>query len=384
MAPSGGRIHLPESGRPGAADEPVTVAVRLSAESYEIKVAAGMLGEIGRLYPPRPGARAAVITAETVAGLYEEQCLSALRAGGWEATALVVPNGEQSKTLAQAEKLYEGCLDAGLDRGSTVFALGGGVVGDLAGFVAGTYMRGLPFVQIPTTLLAQVDASVGGKTAVDLPRGKNLVGVFHQPSLVAIDVATLQSLTERELRAGLAEVVKHAAIADAEMFEWLEQNGQTLLQRELICLRQIVARNCQIKAEVVEADPQEKGLRAILNYGHTVGHAIELGAGQWDLRHGEAVAYGMVAEARLAVRLGLAAEDVAQRQEALLQALGLAQGVPPVDLERAREALLHDKKLVNGRLRLPLTPAIGEVVLRDDVPLEELLAALWEVCSAAH
>jgi 3-dehydroquinate synthase len=360
-------------------DELVTVPVRLSEASYEIHVGWGTLERLGSVYPPKRGSTGVVISSDAVAHLYAEQCLSGLRRAGWQVELLSVRDGEQSKTLAQAGSLYEACALAGLDRGSTIFALGGGVIGDLAGFVAATYMRGIPFVQVPTTLLAQVDASVGGKTAVDLPAGKNLVGAFHQPSLVMIDVQTLTTLSQRDLCAGMAEVIKHAVIADAEMFDYLEASAEQLLRREPIRLRQMVARNCQIKAEVVEADPREQGIRGWLNYGHTVGHALEVAAGEWDLRHGEAVAWGMVAEARLAVRLGLAPEDVALRVEGLLKQYGLAVELPPVDVSRAQASIIHDKKIVNGTLKLPLAPRIGECVIREDVPVDAVVDVMQEL-----
>jgi 3-dehydroquinate synthase len=321
-----------------------------------------------------------VVTAEPLVAAYGEPARAALAAAGWSATLMPVPDGESSKTLAQAGQLYGACLAAELDRGSTLFAVGGGVIGDLTGFVAGTYMRGIDLVQVPTTLLSQVDASVGGKTAVDLPQGKNLVGVFHQPRKVVIDTATLGTLPLRDLRAGMAEIVKHAAIADAEMFAALEAHPLEEWLGAPEALQRLVARNCQIKAEVVVADPREKGVRAWLNYGHTVGHAMEAAAGHWDLRHGEAVAYGMVAEALLAVSLGLAAPEVAQRQAELLAALGLAQGPLQVDLDRARQALWHDKKIERGTLKLPLVPALGQCVVRQDVPVSELVTALEQAC----
>lgn len=377
------RVCLPDQGAlaAGAVPQRFVVPVRLAQHEYDIHVGVGLLDELGKLWPPTMGRRAAVISASTVAGLYADRCLRALQGAGWQTVLLRVPDGEASKTLAQAERLYTGCLEAGLDRSSTVFALGGGVVGDLAGFVAATYMRGLPFVQVPTTLLAQVDASVGGKTAVDLPQGKNLVGVFHQPALVAIDVGTLQTLPDRELQAGMAEIVKHAAIADESMFGWLEKTAERLLERDMALLSPLVARNCQIKAAVVEADPLEKGVRACLNYGHTVGHAVEAGAGEWDLRHGEAVAWGIVAEARLAVRLGLSVPEVADRQEKLLRRLGLIRGPLLLDMDRARQSLMHDKKVVGGAVRLPLVPEIGRFVIQERAPLDELVKALEELAT---
>lgn len=385
------RPPLPSEAPAAPADdrEATVVDVRLAGQTepggYQIHVGSGLIGELGRLYPGPSGGRGAIISATTVAGLYGETCRRALSEAGWEVEVLVVPDGEGAKTLQQAGELYERCLQAGLDRGSTIFALGGGVVGDLAGFVAATYMRGVPFVQVPTTLLAQVDASVGGKTAVDLPRGKNLVGAFHQPALVAIDVDTLATLPAREFAAGMAEVVKHAAIADAPLFEYLQRAGGSLQQQSTpASLRQIVARNCQIKAEIVAADPRERGVRAALNFGHTVGHAIEAAAGAWALRHGEALAFGLIAEARLAARVGVATPAVAAGLETVLRSLGLAAVLPPVDAAHATEALRHDKKIVNGRLRLPLVPRLGEYVLTEDIALSDVEAALAGVLSEAR
>lgn len=376
------QIPLPGAAEWHAADEPLTVPVQLADDGYSISVGTNLLGRLGELYPPLPDARAALISAAPVANLYAETCLLSLRQAGWQVELLLVPDGEGAKTLAQAGELHEQCARLGLDRGSTLFALGGGVVGDLTGFVAGTYLRGIAFVQIPTTLLAQVDASVGGKTAVDLPAGKNLVGVFHQPRLVVIDVSTLQTLSRRDLSAGMAEVIKHAAIADAEMFAYLRDAASAILAAEPASLRQIVARNCQIKAAVVVADPREQGVRACLNFGHTIGHALELAAGDWDLRHGEAVALGMVAEARVAAQLGLAEAEVAAALQALLEKYQLAGDKPRLDLARAREAILRDKKIVNGRLKLPLVPRLGEYVIREDVPVAALVEAMEEVVSS--
>lgn len=355
------------------------VTMDLAPAAYEIRVGAGLLGRVGELWPARPGAKAAVITADSLAVRYGTPVIQALLECGWGVALLTVPDGEGSKTLAQAGQLYDGLLNGGLDRGSTVFALGGGVIGDLSGFVAATYMRGLPFVQLPTTLLAQVDASVGGKTAVDLPRGKNLVGVFHQPSLVVADVAALATLPEREFRSGLAEVVKHAAIADQGLFELLESMEPAQLQGDTDCLTEVVARNCAIKAAVVMADPQERGWRAVLNYGHTLGHAVEAAAGAWDMRHGEAVALGMLAESRLAAKLGLGDASVGERLERLLSRVGLLDAGIAWDPEAARAALSHDKKLRDGRLQLPYVPQMGSVGLTTGVALEDLATALDEL-----
>lgn len=355
---------------------PLLVPVEAGPHHYDIVVGDGLLPSLGELARAAGAGPGLLVSDDTVARLYAEQCLGSLRSAGCQVQLATVPAGEASKTLVSAERLYGACLSASLDRGATIYALGGGVVGDLAGFVAGTFMRGVRFVQVPTTLLAQVDASVGGKTAVDLPQAKNAVGVFHQPSLVLADVGTLASLPDREFRAGLAEVVKHAAIADARMFDYLREQATAILSRDLSVLTRLVARNCQIKSEVVQADPQEAGWRAVLNYGHTLGHAIERAAGEWDLRHGEAVAFGMIAEAEASERLQLADSGVAGQLRSVLQALGLAQELPAMAFETARAALRHDKKLHAGRLRLPLVPRIGQAVLTEDVGLETLEQAL--------
>lgn len=356
------------------------VGVELGAERYDIHVGARLLDRLGELVPPRVGAKGVLVTCDGLPGEYASRCLASLTAAGWVVSSVVVPDGEQSKSLDQVRAIYEHCLDMGLDRGSTVFALGGGVVSDLAGFAAATYMRGIAFVPVPTTLLSQVDASVGGKTAVDLPRAKNVVGAFHQPVAVVIDTTTLTTLPDREFRSGMAEVVKHAAIADAELFAWLEARGSSDLRRDSDEIVEVVARNCRIKAEVVVSDPRETGRRACLNFGHTIGHALEVAATGWGLRHGEAVALGMVAESEMAVRLGLAEPDVPRRLRAVLQAHGLATEIGQWNPEVARAAITHDKKVVNGRLRLPLVPAIGQVTIAEDVAVAELLDALDGLC----
>ncbi len=364
------------AGHAGTEAHTQVVGVELGRERYDIHVGTGLLGRLGELVPARANARAVLVTCDGLPREYVINCLTSLEAAGWAVSSFVVPDGEQSKSLAQASRIYEHCLDNGLDRGGTVFALGGGVVSDLAGFVAATYMRGVAFVPVPTTLLSQVDASVGGKTAVDLPRAKNVVGAFHQPVAVVIDVDTLTTLPEREFRSGMAEVVKHAAIADADLFRELESRDGRDLRQDAGELVEVVARNCRIKADVVISDPREEGLRACLNFGHTIGHALEIAASGWGLRHGEAVALGMVAESEMAVRLGLAEPEVPRRLRALLQAHGLADRVVRWDPEAARAAISHDKKVVNGRLRLPLVPAIGQVTVTEDVAVAELLNAL--------
>jgi 3-dehydroquinate synthase len=291
-----------------------------------------------------------------------------------------VPPGEGSKTLAQAGELYDRMLRAGLDRGSVVVALGGGVVTDLAGFVAATYMRGIAWVAVPTTLLGQVDASVGGKTAVDHPECKNLIGAFHQPSAVLCDVATLATLPDEELRNGLAETVKHAMIRDARLFEELGRRADAILARDPEVLETVVARNVRIKADIVAADERESDLRRILNYGHTIGHALEslaMETGRTEMTHGRAVALGMMAEAAIAERRGLIGRAVVERQKALLARFGLPVSLPTgADAERCLAIMRHDKKAEAGRMRFVLPEAIGSVRIVEDVTDDEIRAAL--------
>lgn len=362
----------------------VRVPVTAGDQSYLIHIAPGAFAKLGQLCPPpREGVRCAVVTAESVGRIYGVGVSQSLSAAGWAPTVLTVPDGEGSKTLAMASQLYDGLVAAGVDGAGCVFALGGGVVGDLAGFVAATYRRGIRFAQLPTTLLAQVDAAVGGKVAVDHPAGKNLIGAFYQPAAVVIDTETLRTLPERELRSGLAEVIKHAAIADAELFEYLERELETFVALDPVVVRYVLARNCQIKAEVVAQDPLDRGVRACLNVGHTIGHAVERAAGEWALRHGEAVAVGMVAEARLAVSLGICPPGTEDRLICLLERANLPTVARGIDLNSAEAALLQDKKILAGGLRLPLLSAIGSVRILEDVRPEDLIASLREAVGAA-
>ncbi len=356
---------------------PVQVKVDLGPESYAIHIGQDLLAAVGELVPPaKRGRRAGIITSENLVPLYAEVVRDSLDVADWNVSVFPVPDGEASKSLAQAEQLYGALLAADFDRTSTIFALGGGVVGDLAGFVAATFMRGIDHVQLPTSLLAQVDASVGGKVAVNLPAGKNLVGAFHQPRAVIVDIGSLQTLPQRQLRCGLAEIIKHAAIADAEMFGYLEANMANILAGEVVALKYLVARNCQIKAEVVSQDPQERGLRAVLNYGHTIGHALERAATQWDLTHGEAVALGMIAESRLATQLGLAEDETASRLYKLIKQAGLPTEATGIDLQQASAALSVDKKIAHNQLRLPIVPRIGQVQITEDVEMATLQQVL--------
>ncbi len=355
------------------------VHVALGPASYDITIGASVQEHLGRLYPPRPGQRGCVIAPENLVDLYADGVLESLRAGGWEVELLSVADGEATKNLGTAEQLCRRLAQMTFDRGSVLFALGGGVVGDLVGFVAAIYLRGIAFVQLPTTLLAQVDASVGGKVAVDLPEGKNLVGAFHQPAAVFIDTVPLKTLPDRQLRSGMVEVIKHAAIADADLFSYLEANLERIYEREPTVLEHILARNCQIKVDIVAQDPYDTGPRSLLNLGHTVGHAVETGAAAWAIHHGEAVAIGMLAETRLAVQLGICDQHDLDRLQKLLDRVGLQSAIREVDIDKARAALRRDKKITDQALRLPLMTAIGSAEVFSDIALEQLDTALRDV-----
>ncbi len=355
-----------------------TVDVALDDRSYEIRVGTAMLDRVGSHVASilTPGA-ALLVSDEVVAGFYLERVERSLRDAGFRVAVATVPSGEPSKSHQELLRLYDACFAAGLERGSAVVALGGGVVGDLAGFAAATYLRGVRLVQVPTTLLAQVDSSVGGKTGINLAGGKNLVGAFHQPVLVIADVEALESLGEREMSTGMAEVVKHAVIRDAELFDRLEAEPGSLLAREPDALEEVVAWNCRIKADVVAADEREAGLRAILNYGHTVGHAIERVASYGAYTHGEAVAIGMHAEAFLARQRGEISEAVHDRQRKLLERFGLGTCLrEPLEVSRLLGTMRHDKKVRGGRVRFVLPREIGSVRIADDLAESELRRAL--------
>ncbi|MGH7279691.1 MAG: 3-dehydroquinate synthase [Candidatus Rokuibacteriota bacterium] len=353
----------------------MVVQVNLGAQSYSIVVHSGALASVGtRLRGLGVGDRAALVTSPAIARLYGKTVGDSLETAGFRVTALEVPDGEAAKTLAVAERCWSALLDAGLDRTATVLALGGGAVGDLAGFVAATYMRGTNFVQIPTTVLAQVDASIGGKTAIDHPRAKNLIGAFHQPRLVLVDPATVTTLPEREYRSGLAEIVKHGIVLDAAYFAELERDSGLLAERHPETLERVIAGSCQLKASVVERDEREADLRAVLNYGHTVGHALEAASDYRRFTHGEAVALGIVAEARLARRLGMASGETVERQVRLLAAVGLPVRAETIDVEAVLQAIARDKKAKNGRVPFVLAPAIGTFRLAFDVAAEDVRA----------
>lgn len=363
----------------------MVVQINLGERSYVIVIERGALATVGpRVRALGVGTRAALVGAPPVLERYGKDVVESLEHTGITVTTVTVPDGEAAKTLPVAEHCWNALLEAGLDRTSTVLALGGGAVGDLAGFVAGTYMRGLNLVHLPTTVLAQVDAAIGGKTAIDHPRAKNLIGVFHQPRLVVADPTTLATLPDRDFRSGLAEVVKHGIVLDAAYFADLEASVPEILARDPATLERVVAGSCRLKAEVVERDEREAELRAVLNYGHTIGHALEAATRYARWTHGEAVALGIVAEARLAERLGLADRSTVERQERLLAALGLPTAAEAIHADQVLATLRRDKKARDGRVPFVLAPAIGRFRLVFDVPETEVRAVLTGLTARRH
>lgn len=353
------------------------VHVALGDRSYDIVIGPGLLAQLGAICRPvAPGRRVLLVTDETVNGLYGDAAARALEGGGYHVARAVVPAGEESKSGEQLFHLYDRAIGHLLDRHGAVIALGGGVVGDLAGFMAATYLRGIRYVQVPTTLLAMVDSAVGGKTGINLAHGKNLVGSFHQPAAVICDTDALRSLPRREFVAGLAEVIKYGVIRDAGLFETLERDLDAILRGEETVLAGIVERSCAIKAEVVGADERESGLRAILNYGHTLGHALENAAGYGTYLHGEAIGVGMAYAARLSQRVrGLPAAE-ADRMVALIERAGLPTLAPDVPWASLRKAMDVDKKAAGGRPTFVLAEGIGRVAFGCDVP-EDVLEEVW-------
>ncbi len=355
-----------------------TVRVSLGDRSYDVDIAPGTLARLGEFLRSRSDAEhAVIITDATVDELYADAAGDRLVEEGWEVHVLIADPGETSKSIEVADDLWNALLDEGADRQSIVVAIGGGVVGDLAGFVAATFARGLDFFQVPTTLLAQVDSAVGGKVGVNLPGAKNMVGAFWQPRGVLIDVDVLQTLPDREFRAGLAEVVKYGVILDADFFAYLEQHVAAINRKDPAVLAAIVERSCRLKADVVEQDERElTGLRAVLNYGHTYAHAFEALGDYHALLHGEAVAAGMRCAMKLAARLGRVDQAVVQRQEALLAALHLKLDPPAVDGQELLRVMYRDKKAAAQRPRFILPDRIGRVELVSDVSDDDVVAAL--------
>lgn len=343
-----------------------TVNVNLGERSYPVLIGKGILSELGpQLDKHSLAPNLMVVTTDDVWAPYGKEVEESLISSGFTPYIKKVdPPGEHNKSQERLGELYDFFLEKRLERRSAVIAVGGGVIGDLAGFLAATVLRGVPFVQVPTTLLAQVDSSVGGKVGINHDLGKNLIGAFYQPILVLADIKTLDTLPDDELRAGLAEVVKYGVIADEDFFQFLEQNVEAILKQDESAISRIIKRSCEIKAQVVADDEREGGLRAILNYGHTVGHAIEA-LSNFKCRHGEAVAWGMVYAALLSQEMGLG--DSVARQSELLHRFGLLQKMPEIEPKTAINAMFHDKKVKNRALRFVLTEKIGSAKISDKV-----------------
>jgi 3-dehydroquinate synthase len=358
----------------------LTVRVQLQARSYDIVVTSGGLAGVGPFARQRTGSGRGVVVTDEHVRSHAKEVATALAAVGFQTTSVVLPAGEPVKSLATAAQLYDQLAEFQADRQTLVVAVGGGVIGDLAGFVAATYARGLPLLIVPTSLLAMVDSSVGGKTGVNHPRAKNLIGAFHQPVGVWIDTAVLTTLPEREYRSGLAEVVKYGVILDADLFAYLETNADAILRRDPEPIRHLVARSCRLKADIVEQDEREEtGLRAVLNYGHTFAHAYETAAGYGTWLHGEAVAAGMVSASRLAERRGLISAELTDRQRRLLGRFGLPTGPGSWPAETLLAAMRQDKKALAGRLRFILPRRLGEAALFDDIPEAEVRQVLEQI-----
>ena len=358
----------------------ITLNVELGDRSYPIEIGAGLLDDAALLARHIGGHKVAIVTNTTVAPLYLDKVAGHLRAAGRDVLEIVLPDGEEHKNWQSLNLVYDALLQHKCDRKTTLVALGGGVIGDLTGFAASSYMRGVPFVQIPTTLLAQVDSSVGGKTGINHPLGKNMIGAFYQPRAVIADTATLATLPARELSAGLAEVIKHGAILDADFFDWIEANIEPLIARDRHAIGYAIARSCEIKSDVVRKDEREGGLRAVLNFGHTFGHAIENGLGYGAWLHGEAVGCGMVMAADMSARLGLIEPAAVERVRALVRAAGLPAVAPDLGEARWIELMEVDKKNEGGEIRFILLKPLGSPSITT-APLDVLRSTL-AACSA--
>ncbi|MCJ7743035.1 MAG: 3-dehydroquinate synthase [Dehalococcoidales bacterium] len=354
------------------------IRVRLGRRSYNIRIGTGLLTQVGPMLKELGYTdKAVIITDPTVKKLYGRSLKQSLTSSGFKVVLLEVPEGEEQKSLETAGRLYNELTDFYAERTTPILALGGGVIGDLAGFVAATYMRGVPLVQIPTTLLAQGDSSIGGKVAVNHGLLKNKIGAFYHPWLTISDISTLKTLSPRELSDGLAEIIKHGAILDREFFSYLEENLDKIKSLDDQVLERVVSRSAKIKAGVVEKDELDLGLRNILNYGHTVGHAIE-SVSELKVWHGEAVAIGMLAEARISNRLGILTEDEVARIKNLIAQAGLPTELPSLELEKLIQAMKHDKKVLQGKLKFALPKSIGEAFITDEVSPSLIEKALVE------
>lgn len=358
-----------------------TLSVALGDRAYPIHIGCGLLAQAELLAPYLRQKKVVVVSNTTVAPLYLELLQRTLANCGVTALPVILPDGEQFKTWETLNLVFDALLGAHCERSSTLIALGGGVIGDMGGFAAACYQRGMPFIQIPTTLLSQVDSSVGGKTAINHPLGKNMIGAFYQPQLVLADLSTLDTLPDRELKAGLAEVIKYGLIRDPAFFAWLVDNLDALLQRDKTALAYAVARSCANKAEVVAADEREAGERALLNLGHTFGHAIETGLGYGVWLHGEAVAAGTLIAAELSARLGWLSLEAVGRIERIFVRAGLPVLAPRLGVARYLELMSHDKKVQDGKLRLVLLEDIGRAVVSDAADDASIAAAIEARCT---
>jgi 3-dehydroquinate synthase len=359
-----------------------TLTVGLAERSYPIYIGSDLLGCAELLLPHLPHKRAAVVTNTTVAPLYLEPLRAMLQTHGVDIISIILPDGEQYKNAETLGLIYDALLSHRCERNTPLIALGGGVIGDMTGYAAATYLRGVPFIQIPTTLLAQVDSSVGGKTGINHPLGKNMIGAFYQPQVVLADITTLNTLKDQELRAGIAEVIKYGLIRDLSFFEWLEQNVEKLLTRDADALQYAITRSCQNKAEVVAADERENGERALLNLGHTFGHAIETGMGYGTWLHGEAVAAGTIMAADLSCRLGWLNKEDTDRIRSLFERAGLPVVAPALGVEKYLQLMGLDKKVVGGKIRFVLLKSIGSAVISGNVEPELLRQTL--MTNSAH
>jgi len=353
------------------------IYVNLGKDSYHITIDKGLLKQIGPLTSKviKP-CKTVIVTDETVGPLYGNTVLNSLSESGFDVKLVSIGPGEDQKTISRAEELYEVLFDHKMDRKSLIIALGGGVIGDLTGFAASTFMRGIPFVQIPTTLLAQVDSSVGGKVAVNHPRGKNMIGAFYQPKAVFIDIDTLNTLPKSETIVGMVEVIKYGMIKDSVFFSYIENQLPEILELDPAAMEKIVYNSCKVKAQVVELDEKEEGIRAILNYGHTIGHAIEALTSYKKYRHGEAVAMGMISASKIAGKMDITDSSVLERQEILLKRLGLKLKDNEINPNDIVNILYQDKKTIGGRLRFVLPTGIGNVIISDKVNEKIILDVL--------
>jgi 3-dehydroquinate synthase len=354
------------------------IRVELAERSYDIVVGSNIMEGIGeKLLPFSLSPKISLISNPTVFSLYGERVTGSIKKAGFDLQTVILPDGEEYKDIIQVQHIYDELLKQKLDRSSGLIALGGGVIGDITGFAASTYMRGISYIQVPTTLLAQVDSSVGGKTGVNHRLGKNMIGTFWQPRLVWIDVETLKSLPKRQLLAGLAEVIKYGVIYDSELFAFLELNTEKILNLDNEAIMHIIKRSCEIKADIVSKDEREAGLRAVLNYGHTIGHAIETVTGYTRYLHGEGVAIGMYLEARLSQLLGLVGPDQVVRIKALLESYGLPSELPDdIDKNNVLLSMQLDKKTVAGKLKFILPEKMGTVRIETEIPEKAVIETL--------